>query len=171
MKRIGFVLIALLAISITANAQRFALIDMEYILEHIPAYNEGMNKLDSKAETWQKEIQLIGEQAETMYKNYQNKISTLSDKQRKLEEESIIAKEKELAELRRKYFGPEGEMATEQNSIIQPIEDAIYQAVKELSETQGYSVVLDRASATSIIFASPAIDISNEVLYKLGYSN
>lgn len=54
---------------------------------------------------------------------------------------------------------------------MKPIQDEIYNAVKELAEQKSYSVVVDRASAASIIFASPRIDISNEVLAKLGYSN
>lgn len=171
MKKIGIILITLFALSLTANAQRFALIDMEYILEHIPAYKEGSEKLEAKAKVWQQEIQKVGEQAESLFKNYQSKSSKLNEQQKVKEEEAIIAKEKELAELRRKYFGPEGEMGKEEKSFMEPIENAIYQAVKDLSESQGYSVVLDRASATSIIFASPTIDISNEVLNRLGISN
>ena len=54
---------------------------------------------------------------------------------------------------------------------MRPIQDDIYNAVKEIATRQGYAAVIDRASATSIIFASPSIDISNEVLAKLGYSN
>ena len=76
-----------------------------------------------------------------------------------------------MAELRRNYFGPEGEMAKKQAALLQPIEDEIYEAVKAIALQQGYAAVLDRASATSLIFASPDIDISNEVLIKLGYSN
>ena len=76
-----------------------------------------------------------------------------------------------MAELRRNYFGPEGEMAKKQTALLQPIEDEIYEAVKAIALQQGYAAVLDRASATSLIFASPDIDISNEVLIKLGYSN
>ena len=56
-------------------------------------------------------------------------------------------------------------------ALMQPIQDEIYEAVKEISTQKGYAVVVDRASASSIIFASPSIDISNEVLVKLGYSN
>ena len=84
---------------------------------------------------------------------------------------AIIAKEKEAAELRQKYFGPEGEMAKKEEALIAPIQNQIYEAVKQISQQKGYDAVLDRASATSIIFASPRIDISNEVLAKLGYSN
>ena len=76
-----------------------------------------------------------------------------------------------MTELRRKYFGPEGELAKKRESLISPIQDAIYKAVKELSGKNGYALVIDRASASSVIFASPSIDISNEVLAKLGYSN
>ena len=113
MKKIGIILITLFALSLTANAQRFALIDMEYILEHIPEYKEGSEKLEAKAKVWQQEIQKVGEQAETLFKNYQSKSSKLNEQQKLKEEEAIIAKEKELAELRRKYFGPEGEMGKE----------------------------------------------------------
>ncbi|MBQ2341454.1 MAG: OmpH family outer membrane protein, partial [Bacteroidaceae bacterium] len=86
-------------------------------------------------------------------------------------EDNIIAKEKEAAELKKKYFGPEGELYKKRESLMAPIQDEIYNAVKEISDQKGYSMVLDRASDAGIIFASPKIDISNEVLAKLGYAN
>jgi outer membrane protein len=102
---------------------------------------------------------------------YQKAANTLSATQRTQKEEAIVAKEREAAELRKKYFGPEGEMAEKQEALIAPIQNRIYEAVKQISTQKGYDAVIDRASATSIIFASPRIDISNEVLAKLGYSN
>ena len=104
-------------------------------------------------------------------KNYQSQIASLSETQRGKKEEEIVAKEKSAAELRRKYFGPEGELYKKRESLMQPIQDEIYNAVKEIATQNGYAVVVDRASASSIIFASPSIDVSNEVLAKLGYSN
>ena len=105
-----------------------------------------------------------------MYEDYQKKASSLTDAQRTAKEEAIVNKETELAELRRQYFGPEGEMAKLQARLMRPIQDDIYEAVKEIATAEGYAVVTDRASASSIIFASPDIDISNEVLAKLGYA-
>ena len=105
-----------------------------------------------------------------MYKNYQNEAVFLSNEQKKAKQEAIMNKEKEAAELRKKYFGPEGELFKKRGSLITPIQEDIYQVVKEISELRGYSLVLDRSSATAIIFGSPKIDISNEVLDKLGYS-
>ena len=85
-------------------------------------------------------------------------------------EEEIVKKEQEAQDLKRKYFGPEGELYKKRESLMKPIQDEIYNAVKEISEDKGYQMVIDRASAMSLIFASPKIDISNEVLLKMGYS-
>ena len=170
MKKSLLILFTLFAVSITAGAQKFALIDMEYILENIPAYERANEQLEQASRQWQSEVEKISEEAKTLYKNYQSQIASLSETQRDKKEEEIVAKEKS-AELRRKYFGPEGELYKKRESLMQPIQDEIYNAVKEIATQNGYAVVVDRASASSIIFASPSIDVSNEVLAKLGYSN
>lgn len=154
----------------TANAQKMALIDMEYILESIPAYQQATSQLDQLSQRYQKEIDAKSKEAETLYKAYQKNASTLNAAQRTQQEEAIIAKEKETMELRQKYFGPEGEMEKQQNALMTPIQDKIYEAVKQISLQKGYDAVIDRASAASIIFASPRLDISNEVLSVLGYT-
>ena len=82
-----------------------------------------------------------------------------------------MQKEKEASDLKRKYFGPEGELYKKRTALVKPIQDEIYNAVKDICDLRGYSLVLDRASDTGIIFGSPKIDISNEVLQKLGYAN
>ncbi len=156
---------------LTANAQKFALIDMEYILKNIPAYERANEQLNQLSKRWQGEVEAIALEAQTLYKNYQSEAVFLSEEQKTKKEEEIVAKEKEAQELKRKYFGPEGELYKKRESLMAPIQDEIYIAVKEISDAKGYTVVIDRASAASIIYASPKIDISNEVLVKLGYSN
>ncbi len=170
MKRIAILLIALAGF-VGANAQKFALIDMEYILKNIPAYERANEQLNQISKKWQSEVEAIALEAQTLYKNYQSEAVFLSEEQKTKKEEEIVGKEKEAQELKRKYFGPEGELYKKRESLMAPIQDEIYTAVKEISDTKGYTVVVDRASAASIIYASPKIDISNEVLVKLGYSN
>ena len=53
---------------------------------------------------------------------------------------------------------------------MSPIQEEIYNAVKSISELRRYSMVIDRASDNGMIYASPKIDISREVLEKLGYN-
>ena len=153
------------------QAQKFALVDMEYILSNIPAYERANEQLNQTSKAWQDEIEALSEKAQTLYKNYQNESVFLSEAQKKEREDAIVAKEKEASDLKKKYFGPEGELFKKRQSLIQPIQDEIYNAVKSISNSKGFKLVLDRASDASIIFASPSIDISNEVLSKLGYSN
>ena len=106
-----------------------------------------------------------------MYKNYQNEVVFLSAEQKKARQDAIMEKEKSASDLKRKYFGPEGELFKKRTALMSPIQDEIYNAIKDVSDQRGYQLILDRASDTGIIFGSPKIDISNEVLSKLGYSN
>ena len=162
---------AMLATTLAMNAQKFALIDMEYILKNIPAYERANEQLNQISKKWQAEVEALNTEAGTMYKNYQNEVVFLSQEQKKAKQEAIMNKEKEAGELKRKYFGPEGELFKKRESLMTPIQEEIYNAVKDISELRSYSLVLDRASNAGIIFGSPKIDISNEVLQKLGYSN
>ncbi len=154
----------------TGKAQKFALIDMEYILKNIPAYEMTNEQLSQVSQKWQNEVEAIQQEAQNMYKNYQSDLVFLSAEMKTKREEEIVKKEQEAQDLKRKYFGPEGELYKKRESLMKPIQDEIYNAVKEISDRQGFQLVIDRASAMSIIFASPKIDISNEVLNKLGYS-
>ena len=155
--------------AITAHAQKFALMDMEYVLKNIPAYERANEQLNQVSKKWQAEVEALNTEASTLYKNYQNEMVFLSAEQKKDRQEAIMKKEKEASDLKRKYFGPEGELFKKRESLMSPIQEEIYTAVKEISELRGYSLVLDRASDSGIIFGSPKIDISNEVLQKLGY--
>ncbi len=167
-KLIMMSLMALMAL--TASAQKFALIDMDYILKNIPAYERANEQLNQVSKKWQAEVEALNTEAATMYKNYQNEVVFLSQEQKKKRQEDIMAKEKEASDLKRKYFGPEGELFKKRESLMTPIQEEIYTAVKDIAELHSYSLILDRASDSGIIFGSPKVDISNEVLKKLGYS-
>ena len=160
----------LLCCAWSGMAQKFALIDMEYILKNIPAYEMTNEQLSQVSKKWQNEVEALQQEAQNMYKNYQSELVFLSAEMKTKREEEIVKKEQEAQDLKRKYFGPEGELYKKRESLMKPIQDEIYNAVKEISEDKGYQMVIDRASAMSLIFASPKSDISNEVLLKMGYS-
>ena len=170
MKKLLIIAVMLVS-ALGMSAQKFALIDMEYILKNIPAYERANEQLSQVAKKWQAEVDAIGTEVQTMYKNYQNEVVFLSKEQKAAKQEEIMLKEKEAADLKKKYFGPEGELFKKRESLMSPIQEEIYNVVKEISEQRGYSLVLDRASDSAIIFGSPKIDISNEILQKLGYAN
>lgn len=129
--------------------------------------NEQLNQVSLR---WEKEVTDLSKEAETLYKNFQSDMVFLTDEQKKKKEQEIVAKEKEASDLKYKYFGPQGELFKKRESLIKPIQDDVYEAIKKVSEERGYQAIFDRASSQSIIFASPRIDVSNLVLEKLGYA-
>ena len=143
----------------SASAQKFALLDMDYILKNIPAYERANEQLTQISKKWQAEVEAIQTEAQSMYKNYQRDVVFLSEEQKK---------EREAAELKKKYFGPDGELFKKRNALIAPIQELVYNAVSDVAESRGYQLVLDRASDSGIIYGSPRIDISDDVLSRLG---
>lgn len=170
MKKIFITLIAVLGCSLGMAAQKYALIDMEYILRNVPAYEMANEQLNQVSQRWEKEVNNKAKEAETMYKNYQSEMYFMTDDQKKKKEAEITSLEKEATDLRYKYFGPEGELYKKRQSLMKPIQEDVYNAVKAVAEEKGYVTIFDRASSQSIVYAKPSIDVSNEVLAKLGYS-
>jgi outer membrane protein len=171
MKRLILSTIVALATFAAASAQKFAMVDMDYILKNVPAYERANEQLNQVSKKWEGEIDAILKDVESAYKKYQSEAVFLSDAQKTKTEEEIMKKEKEASDLKRKYFGSEGELFKKRQSLMAPIQDEIYTAVKDICDQHGYQLVLDRASGGSIIYASPKIDISNEVLQRLGYAH
>lgn len=154
----------------SAQAQKYATVDMDYILKKIPAYERASEQLNQQSRRWQGEIEELVAEAESLYRAYQSESAFLSDAQRVEREEAILAKEREASELKRQYFGPTGELYQKRESLMAPIQEEVYNAVKEVCESKRITMVIDRSSAVSLIYSSPSIDISDEVLTKLGYS-
>ena len=165
---LGFMLL-MLFLPLSSHAQKFAVLDMAYILKNVPAYERAGEQLNQVSKKWQAEVEALTLEAQTMYKNYQNEVVFLSQEQKKARQDAIMEKEKEAAELKKKYFGPEGELFKKRTALMTPIQEEIYNAVKDIAELRGYQMVIDKTGNSGIIYGSPKADISNEVLQKLGY--
>ncbi len=170
MKKTILAILFLAASALGISAQKYALVDMEYILRNVPAYEMANEQLNQVSQRWEKEVNEVSKEADTMYQNYKSEMVFLTDDQKKKREAEITEKEKEATDLRYKYFGPEGELYKKRQSLMKPIQEDVYNAVKAVAEEKGYVTIFDRASSQSIVYAKPSIDVSNEVLAKLGYS-
>jgi len=170
MKRLSLITVIALFGIMSVSAQKFALVDMEYILKNIPMYESANEQLRQLSQRWQAEVEALTAEAQNLYKNYQTEVVFLSDDMRTRRENEIVAKEREANELKRKYFGPDGELFKKRESLMKPIQNEIYAAMKDIADAKGYQLILDRSSAMNIVFFSSKIDISDEVLTKLGYS-
>jgi len=170
MKKLFITLCLLAGITFAGNAQKFAMVDMEYIMKNIPSYETANEQLNQVSKKWQSEVEIKMQEVQTMYKNYQTELVFLSEDMKVKREEEIVTKEKAAQELKRSYFGPEGELYKKRESLMKPIQDEVYTAIQEISKEKDLELVFDKSSAMSILFTSPKLDVSDAVLQKLGYS-
>ncbi len=170
MKKMLAAVVIILSTAMPMMAQKYAVVDMQYILKNVPSYETANEQLSIVSKKWQKEVEAKLQEVQTMYKNYQTELVFLSDEMKVQREEEIVAKEKEANELKRKYFGQDGELFKKRESLMKPIQDEIYTAIQDVAQMKGYDMVIDRSSDMSLIYSAPKLDISDQVLEKLGYS-
>jgi len=170
MKKILLIFSALVAFSAFSNAQKYAMVDMEYILKNIPSYEAAKEQLDLVSKKWQQEVDAKMQEVQTMYKNYQTELVFLSEEMKVKRENEIVEKEKAAQDLKKKYFGVDGELFKKRESLMKPIQDDVFAAVQEVAKKQGLDMIFDKSSSMNIIYYSPKLDISDEVLQILGYS-
>lgn len=170
MKKILLTLALIASVGFAAQAQKFATVDMSYIMKNIPAFESANEQLNQVSKKWQAEIDAKMKEVQQLYKNYQTELVFMSDEMKVKREEEIVSKEKAAQDLKHKYFGPDGELFKKRESLIKPIQDEVYEAIEEISKNKGLDLIFDKSSAMSAIFVSPKLDISDEILKKLGYS-
>ena len=170
MKKLIISLCMLVGIAVAGNAQKFAMVDMEYIMKNIPAFETANEQLNQISKKWQSEVEAKMQEVQSMYKNYQTELVFLSEDMKVKREEEIVSKEKAAQELKRTYFGTEGELFKKRQSLMKPIQDEVYAAIQDVSKEKDLSLVFDKSSSMNVIFTSPKLDISDLILTKLGYS-
>jgi outer membrane protein len=157
----------------TANAQigggqKIVYVDSEYIMENIPEYGDAQEELNSLSTKWQNEVKAVYDKVSEMYNKYQTEMLLLSEDQKRAREQAIIDKEQEAKNLQMQYFGAEGQLYQKRNELVQPIQEKVYTAMKEVAQSKNYAFIFDLASGTSVLYANEKNDVSDEVLDQLG---
>ncbi len=162
---------SLCLITLSATAQKYAIIDTRYILDKMPEYKQAQSQIDNIAAGWQTEIDGKQTELDKMYKDFEAEQVMLSDDLKKKREDQLFNKEKELRDLQRKRFGFEGDLFKKRQELVKPIQDKVYNAVQKMAVNRGYDFVLDKSEGITIIFADPKLDKSEDVLKDLGVKN
>ena len=168
MKKILF-LICIFIFTENINAQKFAYVDSQFILEHIPEYIQAKQELDNISYKWQEEIEAAYQDIDKLYRAYQTDKVLLTAKMRQDREDEIIQKEKEVKELQQQIFGNDGDLYKKQEELIRPIQNLIYNAIQEYAEKGRYGIIFDKSSDLLMLFADEDLDKSEQILDYLGY--
>ena len=168
MKRV-LTLMAVLACGLTvAQAQKFAYVDTEYILEKMPEYVTAQKQIEQLSNQYQSTIEAEAKKVDQLFRTYQTERGRLSEVQRQQREQEIINKEQAVKDLQKSYFEQEGTVTKRTEALMQPIKDKVQRAIDALAKEGGYAVIFDVAAAPGFIYTNPTYDLSNLVLARLG---
>jgi len=157
MKRVILGTLLLFLITLTASAQRFAYVDSDYILKHIPEYTSSQKQLDALSAQWQKDVDAKFTDIERLFKAY------------KADQVEIIERENAAKEFQRLKFGFEGELFQVRTKLIKPIQDRVAKAIQAVADAQQLDMIFDKNSEITLLYASPRLDKSNDVVTRLGF--
>lgn len=167
MKKIFLLFLIVCSASFT-KAQKYAYVESEFILSNIPEYKAAQQEIDKISVEWQKEIESKYAEIDKLYKSYQAEQILLTEEMKKKKEAEIVNKEKEAKDLQKQKFGVDGELFKKRQELVKPIQDKVYNAIKQLAEKGNYAVIFDKSSDLTMLYTNPKYDKSAEILESMG---
>lgn len=160
-------IISVLILSAHANAQKIAVIDMTKIMDAVPEYKQANDDLEKIATKWRSDIAVEYDKIKGMYNKYSAEQVLLSEEQKKQREDEIMNKEKEVREMQKDKFGPEGALFKKRQDLVKPIQEMVYSSIEKYAASRGYDFIFDKGSASGLIFSSSANDKTDDVIKEL----
>lgn len=149
------------------TAQSTAIINIADLLENMDDYKNAQAQLDKLAEQWQQEINGEFEKIKAMYNKYNAEQVLLNENERKSREDEIVQREKEVREMQKLRFGPEGDLFQKRQQLVEPIQDKVYNAIQEYAELHNIDIILDKSSSAGLIYSNDKYDKTQDIKRKL----
>ena len=170
MKRIVLLTLLTLLLTSAGYAQKFAYVNTEYILGRIPTFKAAQDQLDKLATQYQSEVEERFKELDKMFQDFQTEKVLLTEEMKRRREDEIISKERDAKELQMRYFGRDGMLFKKREELVKPIQDQVFNAIKEIATEGGFAIIFDSAGSANMLYTNPRYDKSDEVLQKLGYN-
>ncbi len=164
MKKLFLSVATMLFLTLSLEAQKIAIIDVNQVLNALPEYKQAQDELDKVAQKWRGEIAQQQDVIKGMYNKYQAEQVLMNDEARKKREDEIMAKEKEAREVQRVKFGADGELFRKRQELVKPIQDKVYGAIEKFANEKGYDLILDKSSSAGLIFANATYDKTQQIV-------
>ena len=146
-------------------------IDTEYILENLPEYNQISKRLEEKAGDWKKEIEERSRKIDQKKESLKSERILLTSEMIEEIEEEILIDEQELSEYQQKRFGPRGDLIIQKQQLIQPIQDQIFNAIRELAKSRNYDFIFDKSADIVMLYSDKRYDVSDQILRTISRAN
>lgn len=149
-------------------SQTMAFVDVDQILSKMPEYTSTVSEVETQISTYKGVIDSFQQAIDAKHKKLEVERFLLS-------ENAILAREKEISELEREkirmtntYFGADGFLVESRKKLVQPYLDKVLRVVQDYAVERGIDIILDKKKQNNIIFASPVLDKTKDILGILG---
>ena len=165
MKRIlciGFVLAGMM--SYAQQQVRVGFLDVNRVLEGLSEYQTSNAQLETKIALWKEEAETRQKQIDTLQKILDTEKPLLTQEIIEERTEDIAFEQEQLDAYKQKRFGPEGDWMAQKVIILQPVQDKILDAVREVADNRKLDYVFDRSAEILVFHSEKKYDISELVI-------
>ncbi|MFY7860690.1 MAG: OmpH family outer membrane protein [Chitinophagales bacterium] len=167
MKKIILSLITMIALG--ASAQKVAFIESEYIFGKVKTYAQAQENIEKISQEWHKDIEDRMSLLDQQYKKFQAEQSLFTSQMRQEKIQEIETKEKEIASLQQKRFGPNGDLFKKRQELLQPITNRMLDEVQKIAQSKNYDMVLDKSVGGVLVYANSRTNISDDIIKAMGF--
>ena len=177
MKRFIIAIVVLIGTTCVLNAQnnvyqsksgKVGYINTDSILVKIPAYVNATKELDNLSNQYKQKIESDVQKIETLYQNYQSQKQRLTETERAYREQDIIKREKEVKELQKLYFGPDGYLQKKSEELLSPVKEKVQAAIDKIAKDGDFMIIFDLAAMQGVAYYAQGDNLNQYIIKLLG---
>lgn len=162
------ILLAIVTMPPMVSAQKYAVVNTDYVLKSLPDYASAQKRLDRYVTDWQKELSDKAAELDAMRADYEQESYLLPENLKKRRQEEIRAKEQEIRNLQQQHFGAGGDLERHRAELLKPVQDRVFSVIERIANEKNYAFIFDKAGSPTVLYANKKYDISDDVLEQLG---
>ncbi len=161
---IFFVSIILILPAINFAQLKIGYVDSNTILKELPDAQDAQKTIDALVQEWKDELQKMQKELDAKSADFEKRKLIMSDNKRLEVENEITKMKNDINNYRQSKFGFQGELYTQQEEIMKPVQNKIFLAIESVAEDEELDYVFDRSGDILFLYANEDHDITSLVL-------
>lgn len=161
-------LLLFLLINTVSSAQlKIGYVDSNTIMDNLPDVEDARQKIDALIQEWQNELKKMESDLKAKQDDYEKRKLILTEQTSSEMLAEISKLEKDIKEFRDKKFGANGELFVKQDELMKPIQNKVFNVIKEIALEEDLDFVFDRSGDFLFLYAKEEYDLTAKVLERL----
>jgi outer membrane protein len=158
---ISFLGLVCIGVFLYATPTKLVYVDSAKLVNEYKGMQAARKTYQQKASTWKANIDTLAQEVQHQIMNYEKENAKLSAKERKLSEELIRVKQKQLMDYQQAM---NAQAKQEDEKMTGEVISQVNAYLKKYGKDKGYKIVMAATEYGNIAYADEALDITQEVL-------